>query len=324
MKAIILAAGRSQRMQPIADKNFLEFLGKPLIAHQIKALSSAGFRDILIVGGRHNVKRLAALGLPVREQKDLDLGMAGAILSAAPWIKKEPFLVLSSNDVLEESAFALFRKSINDSYGLLLAQLVARYFPGGYLEIREDHSVKRIIEKPGEGREPSRFVNIVVHFHHKPAALFEALQTSVKNAGRGADDLYERALQELFLQKIHYRALPYSGFWQPVKYPWHVLQLMYFYLLSIEKAFPRGRSGAKKADVAKTAVIRGPNVYLDEGVKVLDHASIVGPAYIGRNTVIANNTLVRQSHIGADCVIGFGSEIARSFLGSGVWTHSNY
>lgn len=76
-------------------------------------------------------------------------------------------------------------------------------------------------------------------------------------------------------------------------------------------------------EIAKSATIKG-DVYLDEGVKIMENAVIVGPAYIGANTVIANNALVRGSHIGANCVIGFASEVARSFIGDSVWTHSNY
>ena len=79
----------------------------------------------------------------------------------------------------------------------------------------------------------------------------------------------------------------------------------------------------KKVTIAATAAV-GKNVYLDEGVRVLDNAVIQGPAYIGKNTIIATGALVRGSHIGSNCVIGFGSEVARSYVGEGVWTHTNY
>ena len=44
-------------MQPIADKNFLCFLGKPLIIHQIESLIKADFNEILVMGGAHNLAR---------------------------------------------------------------------------------------------------------------------------------------------------------------------------------------------------------------------------------------------------------------------------
>lgn len=317
MKVVLLAAGRSRRIAPIADKNFLKFLGKPLIAHQIDALKKAGFDEILIVGGKHNLIELKKLGCTVREQTDLDLGMAGAVLAAANWIKKDPFLVVSSNDVTSAVAYELIKNNIKKGEGLLLSKKVKEYFPGGYLKANSKGVISGIVEKPGKGNEPSKLVNIVMHFHPDAKALVDAINTELKAKSRNEDDIYEKSLQSLFDKKIIYRALPFDGFWQPVKYPWHVLALMSGFLkLS-------GKKKARNVEIAPSAIVKG-DVYLEEGVRIMENAVIVGPAYIGANTVIANNALVRGSHIGANCVIGFASEVARSFIGDGVWTHSNY
>ena len=51
MKAMIMAAGRGERMRPLTDstpKPLLEVRGKPLIVHHLEALASAGFDDIVI------------------------------------------------------------------------------------------------------------------------------------------------------------------------------------------------------------------------------------------------------------------------------------
>ncbi len=51
MKAMILAAGRGERMRPLTDhtpKPLLPVAGKPLIEHTINQLISAGFNDIII------------------------------------------------------------------------------------------------------------------------------------------------------------------------------------------------------------------------------------------------------------------------------------
>jgi bifunctional UDP-N-acetylglucosamine pyrophosphorylase/glucosamine-1-phosphate N-acetyltransferase len=195
----------------------------------------------------------------------------------------------------------------------MLAYKVSKYFPGGYLKVSSKGLIKGIIEKPGEGKEPSKLVNIVVHYHPNPEVLIEEL----KKVRTDRDDRYECALQSLFDKVVHYKAVPYAGFWQPIKYPWHVVSLMNYFLSGIKS------HRAAKVEVAKTAVIKG-EVYLEDGVKVLDNAVIQGPAYIGKNSVIATNVLVRQSQIGENCVIGFGSEIARSYVGNNVWTHTNY
>jgi MurNAc alpha-1-phosphate uridylyltransferase len=65
MGAMILAAGRGERMRPLSDgtpKPLLEAGGKPLIAWQIEALARAGCLDI-VVNVAHLAQRfVAALG----------------------------------------------------------------------------------------------------------------------------------------------------------------------------------------------------------------------------------------------------------------------
>lgn len=331
MKVILLAAGRSKRLKPIEDKNFLNFLEKPLIEHQIEQLYAAGLRDIILVGGAHNLEKLKATAKKIRsaradflkivEQKKLDDGMAGALLAVEKYVKKEPILVVSANDIVDQSAYKLIFAAAKDKRfeSFLLGKKVNSYFPGGYLKTKNGR-ITSIIEKPGAGKEPSNMVNLVVHYHRESAKLFEVLHKTKSSR----DDRYEVALDTLIKKGFRMKAVPYAGFWKPIKYPWDVLTVMEHFLGGIEKRFPQGRIGGKKAEVAKSATIRGTDVYLEDGVRILDNAVIVGPAYIGKNTLVASNTLVRESHIGANCVIGFGSEIARSYLGSDVWTHSNY
>ena len=334
MKVVVLAAGRSKRLKPIEDKNFLEFLGKPLIQLQLEQMAAAGLRDFIVVGGAHNLGRLRKLaktmkpGFAVIEQKNLDEGMAGAMLAVERLVKNEPMLVVSANDVVDAEAYKKILQAAEKSVdkkvdAFLLGKKVREYFPGGYLKVRANGVITGIVEKPGKGNEPSKMINLVVHFYRDAAMFVKALKV-VKTA---RDDRYEVALDSLMRGGAKMKVVPYEAFWQAVKYPWHVLDLMDYFLSRIEKIENRKVENRKlegeKVEVAKSATIRG-NVYLDEGVRVLDNAVIIGPAYIGKNTVVATNALVRGSNIGANCVIGFGTEIARSHLGNDVWTHSNY
>lgn len=316
MKTLILAAGRSRRVKPIEDKNFLKFAGKTLIEHQLNTLNRAGLKDIFIVGGAHNLQALAEAALPynatVIEQKDLEQGMAGAVLALEELVPNEPLLLLSSNDVLAQSAFESIlnaQKSSADAY--LLARKVTEYFPGGYLQT-DGNRITDIVEKPEPGSEPSPWVNIVVHVFKDPKPLYEAL----KKSDSSRDDRYELALKSL-MPTLNFELVPYEGFWLPVKYPWHILDLMNFSFSMM------GESVHPSAEISKTAVLKGP-VRIGEGVKILDNAVIQGPVYLGKNTLVGNNTLVRESMIGDNCVIGYNSEIARSFIGDDCWFHSNY
>ena len=52
---------------------------------------------------------------------------------------------------------------------------------------------------------------------------------------------------------------------------------------------------------------------------------IRGPVYIGANSIIGNNALVRDySHIGSNSVIGYSTEVKHSYIGDNCWFHSNY
>jgi len=326
MKALILAAGRSKRMQPVADKNFLNFLGQPLIKWQLNMLWKNGFKDVILVGGAHNLDRLHELDnempmkIDVVEQEDLDEGMKGAVLAAEDLIGDEPVLVFSSNDVVGADAFKLIKDAADEDKevdGFLLAKKVTEYFPGGYLELNSDGFINGVVEKPEPGSEPSDLINLVVHYFKNPKILIKHL----KKAESDSDDLYEKALDGMILEGSKLRAIEYEGYWQAVKFPWHV-QPVFEYLLDLHLSGDE-RKVSGDAEIADTAIIEG-KVVIEEGVRVMDGATVKGPCYLGRGTIVATNALVRGANIGESCVIGFSTEVARSYLGDNVWTHSNY
>lgn len=308
-------------MKPIEDKNFLYFLGKPLIQHQLEMLKKSGFKDLVIVGGKHNMDKIQALGkslgmkMQVVEQEELDLGMCGAVLAAKKFIKGQDILVVSTNDIVDPMAYDLMKKAIakKDVDGYLIGKKVKNYFPGGYLEVDKSARIKNIVEKPGAGKEPSDLINLVIHYHRRADTLIKYLEKSKSKN----DDLYEIALAVMLKDGVKMRAVRYDGYWQALKFPWHV-QKAFRHFMSKEK-----RRISKKAKIAKSAVIEG-DVIIEDGAKIFDGAFIKGPAYIGKDTIVATNSLVRESHIGERSIVGFSTEVARSYVGNDVWTHTNY
>jgi MurNAc alpha-1-phosphate uridylyltransferase len=107
MKAMILAAGRGERMRPLTDhtpKPLLEAGGKPLIVHHIERLAAAGFREIVINHAHLGDQIEAALGdgacwgVHIRyspEGKALETG--GGIFRALPLLGPAPFLVVNGD-----------------------------------------------------------------------------------------------------------------------------------------------------------------------------------------------------------------------------------
>jgi len=321
MQVILLAAGQSTRLDPISDKNLLEFMGKPLIEHQVSALKKAKMRDIVVVTNCHNKQAISTVlskykNVVITEQKKLEDGMAGGVLAGADIVNHKNILIMSTNDVFEEGLFEEVIKAskTKDIDGVIVGKKMNSYFPGGYLKMNKDDLITDIIEKPKEGKEPSKYVNLVLHIYNDFPAFVKRLKTTKSKK----DDVYEVALDE-YIKKGKAKLLThkYTGFWQPIKFPWHVISLMNHYL-DFEK--PKIDKSAK---IASTAVING-NVIIEKNVKVFDHAVIQGPAYIGEGSVVANNSLIRESMVGRNCVVGYSTEVARSYLNHDVWSHSNY
>ncbi len=323
MKTLLLLAGQSKRFWPLSEKPLFPICGKALLMHVVERLEAAGCDDIIFIGSKNNLdeaKEVCAssttLGMThdFVEQENLKLGMRGAILSALPRCDDEPLLIVGASDVIESDAYKEVVKIGKKGAGAILAQKVTRYFPGGYLSL-DGERIAGIVEKPGAGNEPSDLVNIVCHYHQDTTALAAALRAIDDETDDGYG--YERALQNLFADHT-YRAVPYDGVWQSVKYPWHLLQLLPMLLGDVQKL-----SLDASAQIHASAVIEG-NVVIEEDVRVLPHATIIGPCFIGRGTIVGTNALIRGSSVGEQCVIGYNTEVKGSVLHSHVWTHSTY
>lgn len=314
MKIILLLAGQSNRFWPLAEKPLFTMCGKSIAQWQVERIAQAGFKDVHCIVSETNKAALQAQ-LPEANfsvQPSNKSGMHGALVSTLGDFADQPICIVSGNDIVEPKLISQVCKTVQKCDGAIAAKEVTEYFPGGYVAL-EGNRLTSIVEKPGAGNEPSNLVNLVVHAHRSSGALLEALQ-AVDNSN---DDGYELALANLFTSK-EYHAVPYSGVWTPVKFPWHLLDVLDYKLERFS-----GQTIDPSASVHASAVITG-DVYIGKNVKVLPHATIAGPCFIDDGTVIGNNALVRNSSVGKRSVVGFGTEVARSSLGDDVWTHTNY
>lgn len=107
MRAMILAAGRGERMRPLTDrlpKPMLPVGGKPLIVWHLERLAAAGIRDIVINHAwlGHEIERAlgdgAAHGVRIRYSAEAAaLETAGGIAQALPLLGDDPFLVINGD-----------------------------------------------------------------------------------------------------------------------------------------------------------------------------------------------------------------------------------
>jgi UDP-N-acetylglucosamine diphosphorylase / glucose-1-phosphate thymidylyltransferase / UDP-N-acetylgalactosamine diphosphorylase / glucosamine-1-phosphate N-acetyltransferase / galactosamine-1-phosphate N-acetyltransferase len=314
MKVFLLLAGQSNRFWPLKEKPLFTLCGETVFEHQVAALRSVGFTDIHCIVSEMNIEELQSLHpeLQYTKQQSELTGIWGALMSTLPQFDDQPIMVIGGNDLVDASLMQEVASKIPQYDGAIAAKEVHSYFPGGYIEFSGDRLL-HVVEKPGEGNEPSNLVNIIIHAHKSSHEFLHEL----KQVQDTSIDGHEVALAALFKRK-HYTPVPYSGSWTPIKYPWHALNVVEHQLDLLQ-----GVTIDPTANIHPSAVITG-NVYIGKRVKVLPNSTITGPTYIDDDAVVGNGALVRSSSIGKRSVVGFGTEIARSCLGDDVWTHSNY
>lgn len=129
MKAMLLAAGRGERLRPLTDripKPLVPVAGKPLIAWHLERLAASGVREVVC-----NVSHLgdqivqyveqANFGLHVAISRESEpLETAGGIAQALPLLGREPFLLVNGDTYCEID----FKPLLAHRLGTNLARLV--------------------------------------------------------------------------------------------------------------------------------------------------------------------------------------------------------
>lgn len=147
MKAMILAAGKGERMRPLTlhtPKPLVRAGGVPLIEYHLCALREAGFDEVVINHawlGQQIQDYLgdgARLGLRITyspEGEPLETG--GGIFRALPLLGDEPFLVVNG-DIWTDYSFKALRAPLSGLAHLVLIDNPA-HNPGGDFSLVEGH-----------------------------------------------------------------------------------------------------------------------------------------------------------------------------------------
>jgi MurNAc alpha-1-phosphate uridylyltransferase len=116
MKAMLLAAGRGERMRPITDstpKPLVRVGGRPLVAWHLAALARAGIREVVINLSWLGAQVRATLGdgrdygvlITYSDEGPVPLETGGGIFRAVPLLGPGPFLVVNA-DIWTDIDFA--------------------------------------------------------------------------------------------------------------------------------------------------------------------------------------------------------------------------
>jgi len=156
MRAMILAAGRGERLRPLTDstpKPLLDIGGRTLIEFHLERLANAGFREVVINLAHHGdliqntLGNGATWGLNIHYSPEptgaLDTG--GGIGQALPLLGESPFAVLNG-DIFSDYPLARLRAIKCDHAHLVLVPNPA-HNPNGDFGLQGGHI--KLEEQPG-------------------------------------------------------------------------------------------------------------------------------------------------------------------------------
>ena len=152
MKAMILAAGRGERMRPLTDttpKPLLRIGGQMLIEHHVHALVRAGITELVINHahlGEQIVRALgsgSAYGVSIRysAEHDAALDTGGGIFNALPLLGAAPFLVVNA-DIWTDFDFTAVPQDIDGLAHLVMVDNPPQH-PAGDFSLSEGRLSQR-------------------------------------------------------------------------------------------------------------------------------------------------------------------------------------
>jgi MurNAc alpha-1-phosphate uridylyltransferase len=174
MKAMILAAGKGERLRPLTlhtPKPLVRAGGIPLIEYHLRALRSAGFEDVVInhawLGQQIEdyLGKGERLGLRIRyspEGEPLETG--GGIFRALPLLGDEPFLVVNG-DIWTDYDFAAVNAPMTGLAHLILVDNPEHHPQGDFAlvdrQVRDDARLPRLTYSGIAVLHPSLFAGCV-------------------------------------------------------------------------------------------------------------------------------------------------------------------
>jgi UDP-N-acetylglucosamine diphosphorylase/glucosamine-1-phosphate N-acetyltransferase len=314
MKALVLTAGKGQRLRPLTanrSKSMLMIAGHPVLEYIIESLKENGIKNIVIlVGhGREELINHFQMGddFDVRIQYVIQheqKGVEDAILTARSELENENEFLLVNGDVLVEPDMVsrtLNSHEMMDSEITMLVTLVANPDQFGTVKMGPNGEVERLVEKGG----PDRYVS---NYAVAGVSVFSLDVLPLMEKHKTMEATFEKMINDG--RKII--ATVWEKEWAEFTWPWDLLKANR--IVMDQRIRGQGSFIADGAEIHPDVVIEGP-VHIGEGTVVRPNTTIRGPVYIGRNVYIGNNSLVRDyASICQGVNLGYSVEIRNSMI----------
>jgi len=218
MKALILAAGRGERMRPLTDtlpKPLLPVVGKPLIEYTIEALVNEGITDLVINLSYLGEQIQQVIGNGTRFNATINYSLegenaletAGGIIHALPLLGDDPFLVVNGDIACNYHFDQLSHKNIDLAHLILVKN--PEHHPEGDFGLENDMVKKQASEK---------FTFSGIGLYRRE--LFTDTLSGNSKLG---------PLLRVAIQKNRVSGEIYSGFWMDIGTPERLIELGEYY-----------------------------------------------------------------------------------------------
>ncbi len=308
MKALILIGGFGTRLRPLTctrPKALFPIVNKPLLQITFERLAENGVDEVILAVNKLTQfhirqQHLPKYGLTVKYSLDppkIPLGTAGPIKKAEKLLgHDDPFLVLNGDLITEINYKEMLATHAEGkavaTIALHEAEDPSRY---GVAELADENRIKRFIEKPPKGTEPTKLINAGVYvlspkiFNYIPSGRAVSMEREV----------FPRLAEEnvLYGHKV-------SGLWIDIGKPEDYLQTN---KMLLETCADKQRKNPRFE-------CRNP-VALGKGV-VIGENSVIGPcAVLGKNVTVGKNVQIRDSVVFEDVKIGDDAVICGALIG---------
>jgi len=310
MKALVLAGGEGSRLRPLTHTNAKQLIpiaNQPILFHVLRSIREAGITQVgVIVGQTADEVRAAvgdgsAFGLHVTYlPQEAPLGLAHAVLTAADFVRGEPFVMYLGDNVLLEGIARFVRgfEEHRPDAQIFLARVPEPERFG--VVVLEGDRVVRLVEKPKEHVSDLALVGVYLFDDQ----VLEAC-ASLRPSWRGELEITE-AIQWLVDRGKTVRAEMLTGWWKDTGRPEDLLEANRM-MLSIQE--PRIDGDVDAASTLEGAVI------VEAGAKVVG-SRLIGPVIVGANAYVEDATLGPDVALAAGCVVS-GSALDDSIVMEG-------
>ena len=308
MKALFLAGGMGTRLKPLTNdlpKPMVPVMGKPLLERSMLKFKDCGI-DEIILSTCYKSQCIeeyfgdgANLGLKIHYAcEDTPLGTGGAIKNAEEFFN-DTFIIYYA-DILSDiniRDMIKFHKVKHAAVTIAVTQ-VENYSAYGVIEYNEHLYAQSFIEKPKLSEIKSNYINAGIYIF-EPNILKEFPKSKAVSL--------EREVYPLLLKKGYSIAVYKSEeYWIDIG--------------TIEKYIKAHQDILSRTCPLVEFKDKNQNIFIGKNTIIHPSTKIIGPVYIGENTIIGAHSIIGPNTIiGNNCRVGINNTIVNSI----VWDKLN-